>query len=469
MSQLETTVLATKLLCDFEFFTRYFFQEMYGRRFDMAPHLHKVASSLIDVVSGKTKRLIINMPPRYGKTEMAVKMFVCWCLANNPKAKFIHISRSDGLVRDNSTACRSLMLNDTFRALFSSCWIKNDAKAKNRWYTVNNGGMYAVATGSQTQGFGAGIKGDREYTGTGSVCDGFGGAIIIDDPMKTMDAMSDITRETLNSRFNDTIASRVNNPDVTPIILIMQRLHDRDLAGFLLSGGSGEDWTLLKMPALQEDGTPLYPAMHSIEKLNEMKAADPMTFAGQYQQEPMVLGGNIFLREWFRFYDDATIPILFDNQFQSWDFTFKDTTSSDNVCGTVWGKKGANWYLLDCVCRKMSFIEQRNSMIAMCAKWPNTVAKYVEDKANGSAIIDSLKDKISGIIPVNPTESKVARAYAVTPVFQSGNVYLPKDAPWVSDYIDEMTKFDHAPHDDRVDSTTMAISQTMHKTSLWDL
>ena len=404
-------------------------------------------------------------------SEMVVRSFISWCLANNPKARFMHLSCSDDLVNDNSDAVRLILKNDAFRYLFPETEISRRTDAKDKWYTTQNGGLYAVSTGGQITGFGAGDFGDRQYSGTGSDADGFGGAIVIDDPLKAQDAKSDTQRERINSIFTSTIENRVNNPGVTPIVLIMQRLHDHALAGFLLGGGNGEHWDSLVLPAIKEDGTPLWPEKHSIEQLERMKAADPETFAAQYMQSPMVATGNIFRREWFRFYDRKSLPSKFDKVFQSWDFTFKNASHSDNVCGTLWGKKGPDFYLLDCDCRKMGFVESVRAMLAMSERHPEAIAKYVEAKANGEAIMDMLSGRVNGIISVTPKESKLARAHAVTPLFQAGNVYLPDQsiAPWVYDFIDEMTKFPNAAHDDRVDSTTQALSQNMQQTTLWDM
>lgn len=462
-------VLTSKLLTDFGFFNRFFFQQIYRRKFVMGEHHRLIAEKMQAVARGDIRRLIINIPPRYSKSEMVVRSFIAWCLANNPKARFMHLSASDDLVNDNSDAIRDIIKSDAFRYLFPECVISRKTDAKDKWYTTRNGGLYAVSTGGQITGFGAGDFGDRQYAGTGSDADGFGGCIIIDDPMKPDDAVSELKRERINNRYNNTISSRVNNPGVTPVVLIMQRIHDHDMAGFLLDGGSGEPWESLVLPAIKEDGTPLWPEKHTIGQLEAMRKADPETFAAQYMQSPMVATGNIFKREWFRFYNDASLPRYFDKKFQSWDFTFKASASSDNVCGLTIGKKGPDFYILDYVCGKMTFTESVKAMMLMTEKHPDAIAKYVEAKANGEAVMDVLKAKINGIIGVNPKESKIARAHAVSPLFQAGNVHVPANAPWVYDYIDELTKFPNAAHDDRVDATTQGLSQEMQGLSIWDV
>lgn len=462
-------VLTTKLLTDFGFFTRFMFKSMYGRKFSFGKHHQKMVETMESVARGEIQRLIINIPPRYSKSEMAVKSFIPWCLANNSSSRFMHLSYSDDLVMDNSDAVRDAVKSEVFQMCFPETVVSQKTDAKDKWYTTNNGGMYAVSTGGQITGFGAGQFGERIYKGTGSPADGFGGAIIIDDPLKPEDAWSDTLRERINARYNNTIRSRVNNEHTTPIIVIMQRIHDHDMAGFLIDGGSGDDWTVLKMPAIKEDGTPLWPEKHTIADLEKIKRASPETFAAQYMQDPMVADGNIFKKEWFRYYTPDEKPTYFDKVFQSWDLTFKATKHTDFVSGTVWGLKGANFFLLDRIHAKMTFTETLRTMLQVCAKWPDATAKYVEAKANGEAVMDVLKEKIMGIIPVTPGESKISRAHAVTPLFEAGNVLFPKYAPWLFDYEDELTKFPNAEHDDDVDSTTQALSHNMDQTSIWDL
>lgn len=461
-------VLTSKLLTDFGFFVRYFFMQMHGSRFDMAPHIKKIVETMESVARGEITRLIINVPPRYAKTEVAVKMFISWCLANNPRSKFMHLSYADSLVMDNSDAIRDIVKNDVYSQLFPETVISRKTDAKEKWYTTAGGGLYAVSTGAPITGFGAGIKGERIYTGTGSPADGFGGAIIIDDPHKADDARSELNRERVNSRYMGTIDSRKND-EKTAVIVIMQRLHDHDMSGYLLGGGSGEHWDHLVLKAIQDDGTALWPSMHSIEDLKRKQSADPEMFAAQYQQSPMVASGNIFKREYFKYWDSNTLPLIFDKTWQSWDFTFKNAASSDNVVGQYWGRKGSNFYLIDQVKDKMSFSESVEAMLLMTRKHPDATAKYVEAKANGEAIMNVLSSSVPGIIGVCPKESKVARAHAVSPLFRAGNVWIPKNELWVYDYEDELTKFPNAEHDDQVDATSQALSQEMEQFSIWDV
>ena len=462
-------ILKARLLRDFLLFSRWFFKAQFGKKFMVAPHHYEMAKALERVANGETTRLIINIPPRYGKTELAVKMFVAWCLANNPAAKFIHLSYSDELALDNSSAIRDLIKSEEFQRLFPMR-LKGDSDSKKKWYTEKDGGVYATAAGSAVTGFGAGSTSPRERSGTGCPADGFSGAIIIDDPLKPDDAFSDAARERVNRRFNNTIASRVNSTE-TPIIVIMQRLHVDDMTGFLLKDGSGEKWEHLCLSAVTDDDKALWPDKHSRERLSIMENADSYTFAGQYRQTPVTPGGNIFKQSWIRFYLPKDLPKKFDRILQSWDFTFKDTKGSDFVVGTVWGKAGANYYLLDLDRARMSFTASVKAMRLMSQKWPQAVSKLVEDKANGPAVLDTLKNEIHGIKAIEPDGSKIARAHAVTPLFEAGNVFIPAKElyPWVQPYIDELTAFPNAKNDDQVDSTTQALREMLGNiNALWD-
>ena len=269
------------------FYSRLAFLKHKRQKWQRNRHHGLICSALEDVFHGRTKRLIINLPPRYSKTELAVVKFIGWSLGQCPDAEFIHTSYAALLATKNSAEAKADVSSDWYAALFPDTRIAADTAAKADWKTTEGGRVYAVGSGGSTTGFGAGKMraADEPYK--------FGGAIIIDDPHKADEARSDVVRKGVIDWYHDTLQSRTNSPD-TPIILIMQRLHEADLAGHLLAGGSGETWTHLNLPAIQDDGTALWPEKHSIERLQQMQLAAPYMFAGQYQQNPAPLEGNIF-------------------------------------------------------------------------------------------------------------------------------------------------------------------------------
>lgn len=417
-------------------------------------HHRVIADTLMKVYRGELKHVIINLPPRYTKTELVIKCFVSWCLAKNPKCKFIHLSYSDDLALDNSSAIKEIVLSDEYQERWEM-HLKQDSQSKKKWFNEQGGGMYATATGGQITGFGAGAVGTREFSG----------AILIDDPLKPDDAGSDTIRSRMNERFNNTIKSRTNSKD-TPIIIIMQRLHEDDMAGFLLSGGSEFNFFHLNLPAIKEDepndidprerGEALWKDKHDEKQLEEMRKADAKVYAGQMQQRPAPAEGNIFKK--FKFYTELPEDIYY--KVHSWDFTFKKSNKSDFVVGSAWAKtKTKDIYLLDLVRAKMSFTESLVAIKHFANKHPDFKAVLIEAKANGEAIIDSVKGVIKRVIPIMPTSSKEERAEAIAPIFEAGDVYLPHPsiAPWVEDFINELKTFPNAKHDDQVDSMTQAV------------
>jgi predicted phage terminase large subunit-like protein len=183
-----------------------------------------------------------------------------------------------------------------------------------------------------------------------------------------------------------------------------------------------------------------------------------------FQGRPTAAEGNLFKRSWFKFYSER--PNYFDEIIQSWDCSFKDSDGSDFVSGQVWGRIGAVYYLLDCVTERLDLPGTCDAIMQLTAKWPQSLIKLIEDKANGPAVIQILQVRIPGLIAVNPEGGKIARANAVSGAFESGNVYLPdaEIASWIVEYMDELTAFPSGKNDDRVDSTTQALNRLIYYT-----
>lgn len=317
-------------------FTRYCFKNKTGSRFIVAKHHKQISQALDDVIAGKIKRLIINIAPRYSKTELAVKNFITMGLALNPKSKFIHLSYSDDLVLDNSKEIQETILSDYYQQLFDIELTSRNAK---KWYTKEGGGLYAVSSAGQVTGFGAGLvdeeKNEQEEQEAKDIEEfmpywdsGFNGAIIIDDPIKPEDALSDVYREKVNNRFETTIRNRVNSRN-TPIIIIMQRLHEHDLCGYLLEL-EPEEWTVLSLPCIYEDENgdeqALWPHKHTLEELKSLKEKNSYVFDTQYMQNPMPIEGLMYGP--FKTYD--VIPHT-KNQYKK-NYTDTADTGADYLC-----------------------------------------------------------------------------------------------------------------------------------------
>ena len=272
--EIDRIALKHKLETDFYFFVRYAFHKTTGRKWSRNWHHETLCRKMEAVNRGDIKRLVINLPPRYSKTEIIVVMFIAWSLAKAADCEFINVSYAARLAANNGAKARDIVSAGWFQEIWPSCRIRSDANSKDDWRTVDGGVVYSTGSGGTITGFGAGK--DRP---------GFGGAIIIDDPHKADEADSETIREGVIDWFGNTLESRANTAD-TPIILIMQRLEPRDLAGFLLIGGNGEKWEHVCLKAIQDDGLPLWPEKHSIERLEQMKAANVRVFNAQYQQSP---------------------------------------------------------------------------------------------------------------------------------------------------------------------------------------
>lgn len=358
----ELKVAKYKCQTDFLFFTRYFFKSQYNRKLVIGDHHRIICNALERVIKGECKRLIINIAPRYGKTEIAVKSFIAHGLALNPSSKYIHLSYSDSLALDNSEAIKDLVTSAEYQQLFPNVQIKKDSKAKEKWYTTQGGGVLARAAGGSVTGFGAG-KVDEEDIELNDVLSEleikkqFGGAIVIDDPIKPEDADSDVQRGRVNSRFDSTIRNRVNSRN-TPIIIIMQRLHPQDLCGYL-QDIDPDEWEVISLPCINtenayglEVGAALWPFRHTLEELLKMKHDNDIVFERQYMQNPKPKEGLLFPLEDLRFYDPNDID-LSDPDFV---FSFIDPAGggSDDLSAPVAILKGDKIFIDEVIYTKLN-------------------------------------------------------------------------------------------------------------------
>lgn len=270
-------------------FTQTFYKIRTGRNFELSfpigreSHYISICRVLKKVITGEIKRLIINVPPRYGKTELIIQ-FVAWCLARYPDSNFLYVSYSHSLAKKQTQTIREILMLSQFKKIFGVD-LSDDTSAKDNFETKQGGSVYATGAGGTITGRGAGIK----------LCNRFGGAIIIDDIHKPSEVTSDTVRQSVNDWYYNTLQSRLNSME-TPIIFIGQRLHEDDLAANLVQTG---EWETLIIPAIDVAGNALHPEMHDIQTLKKMQEESPYEFAAQYQQDPQPSGGGIFKPEWF--------------------------------------------------------------------------------------------------------------------------------------------------------------------------
>ena len=419
---------------------------------------HRVICEYLErVVIGDIKRLIINIPPRYSKTELAVINFIAWCVGNYPDSEFIHASYSKRLATNNTWNARAIVEGETFTEIFEKVGLRNDSNAKDEWRTNAGGCVYATGADGTITGYGA-----------GGMATNFKGAIIIDDPHKAGEANSDTMRNNVIDWFSTTIESRTNSKD-TPIILIMQRLHEEDLSGFLLNGGNGEEWTHLNIPAIDDNGLPLWEYKHSIEDLKRLESANPYVFAGQYMQTPAPKGGGLYKQDWFKYYQ---VEPIFKYRLMFADTAMKTKEANDYSVLQVWGyTANKDAYLIDQLRGKWEAPELKQMTCSFWEKHKNLSNGSlrnlcVEDKASGTGLIQSLKrDNNINVKAIQRSIDKITRANDAVPYIASGRVYFLSGASYISDLIPELLTFPNAKHDDQVDVLNDGISELAKKAS----
>jgi predicted phage terminase large subunit-like protein len=466
---------------DFTFFIRYMFKARKGSRFIFSDHHQVLADHMMDVYYGRTQNLIINIPPRYSKTEIVVVMFSAWCFMKNPRAEFMHLSYGDPLASDNSDAIRSVVLCAEYQQLWPHIKIKPHKNSKNAWSTDQGGVFFARAAGGQVTGFGAGRM--DEYDGDEFT---FSGCLLIDDPLKPDDARHDPMREATNRRWDETIKSRRNSPK-TPTIVIMQRIHEKDFTAMLLADTELE-WTHLSMPALIDEGLEteraLWPAKHTVEALKAMRdkkndrgEVNPIAramFNSQMQQNPKSLEGTLLKASWWRFYADREeVMRRCTFFFFTADTAYTKDSANDPSSLMLWGAEGGKrLYLLDRVSGHWEFPVLLPTAKEFWDTCPDAKRMYIEAKATGLSLVQSLRRNGVRAHAWKPKDygypdDKVGRVKEASWLIFSGDVWLPDPevAPWIDSVVDQCSAFtadDSHAADDDVDAITMATSIWSH-------
>ena len=409
---------------------------------------------VIDLLEGKRPILILAAPPQHGKSEIISRQLPAYIIGKFPDMRIGGTSYGDELAGSMAQDVRRNIASDEHKRLFPQ------PPQKGR-YDVNRMGEFTSPNGTGSYigvGIGAGL--------TGRPLD----IAIVDDPIRNAkEALSPTTKESIWAWYQSVLKTRLS--ENSGQIIMATRWAEDDLTGRILELHKNDSrLTVLQFPAINEPDEVGYnpelpegalcPELHSIEQLREFKAESSDYFwSAMYQQSPRSLGGNVFKESGIRYYLPKDLPAKFDKVLASWDMTFKDTDGTDYVVGQVWGKAGANSYLLAQRRERMSFTKTVRNVVELKNEWPKTREVLIEDKANGSAVIDTLKASVPGIIPIEPDGSKLARAHAVTSYWEAGNVWIPHPdiAPWIKAYVDELTAFPAAANDDQVDATTQAL------------
>lgn len=404
---------------------------------------------IADCMAGLRPVLILQAPPQHGKSDIVSRYLPAFVFGHYPDIRIAGLSYGKDLASDMNRDVQRIMMSPEYHILFpeSSLGHKRvvaglDIDAKRNSETFELVGRKGSYVG---QGVGGPLTGKRVDFG------------VIDDPIKnSKEALSPATKDSIWKWYGSTFLTRLSKN--AGHIIMATRWATDDLSGRVMAANPKAK--LLSFPAINELGEALIPELHPADKLLETKAIlGDYFWSAMYQQSPKTIGGAIFKDTGVRHYLTKDLPAKFDKVIQSWDMTFKDSEGTDFVVGQVWGKLGANCYLLYEHRERMSFTKSKAAVVAMTARFPLARRKLIEDKANGPAIMDSLKAEISGMIPVEPDGSKIARAHAITAEWEAGNVWLPHPdiAPWITEWIDEVTTFPAAANDDRVDAMTQAL------------
>ena len=431
-------------------------------------HLHELCRHLEAVSRGEIRRLLINIPPGCGKSLIVSVIWPVWDWIARPDRKWMYASFDAALSQRDALRARQLVESDWFRQRWT-VRIDDSAEVQRTmtvYHTTAGGFRFSSSVGGRATGWHAHIQ-------------------VVDDPIKPQEVQEspEKARGALDGAWNwwqNTMASRKADPQDFSRVIIMQRLHEDDLAGRCIREGG---WVHLNLPMRYEADSPcrtpiggdqraeegelLWPERYNADAVVQTeKDMGSRVAAAQLQQRPSPAGGLIFERKWL-LKEWRELPAN-AQLIQSWDCTFKDVSTSDYVVGQVWAYAKARYYLVDQVRGRMNLPATCQAIRDMSRKHPTAILKLIEDKANGPAVEQTLKDELSDIVMINPEGGKIARANAAAPAFEAGNVYVPEASPetgWLSDWREEMANFPMGLNDDQVDATTQAINYL--RTNSW--
>lgn len=457
----------TKLETDFSFFFSQAWNVICpGKPLYWSWHYDYIAEHLMLVRQKKLTRLIINVPPRTGKSNFATIAFPVWCWIDEPKTAFLCASYSRDLSTEHNIARRNLIMSQWYQGIFGDRFQLSPDRNLTTQFTNDKGGQMLI-------------------TSTGYGGEGRGGDIaILDDPMSSTQSLSDSERFSANRWISNTLKQRLNDPTHSAIILIMQRLHELDTTGYVLGEDPGE-WTRLTITLeAEKDEEFVFPISGKVVKRKKGEVLQPerftpkvvedkkrsrLVFAGQYQQRPAPLEGNLIKRSEVKYYggidpmtgqlDENLPPVIggsrFDRVMISVDAAFKDKDDSDYVAILTVGVRNRKRYILDVVNEHLD-VNATELVIRRKREQFGATAILVEDKANGPAIVQRLQNSLPGVIEVTPEGGKISRVFAAAPEWQAGDWYVDRSAAWAEPFIQQITMFPTAANDDMCDAMSQA-------------
>lgn len=450
--------------------------------YNPAKHHFLMAHTLERVMKGEIKRLIIEAPPQHGKSELATQIFPAFYLGHNPGHGMIVGGYSQDKADDFGAATRNYIASPLHQAVFPNSQLDPSSNAKNNFKLLKGGTYFAAGRGGPVTGRGA-------------------AGLILDDPYKNRkEADSDTITEEIKNWWTSTFRSRLRGDGF--IIIIQTRWNKRDLIQWLLDqqddplaeGISDEEkanrekykWHILTLKAVIEDdedakkdplkrkvGEVLWPEVFDEQVMKQMKKdVGSRDWNALYQQTPSDAKGEIYLRDWFRYWckkgchiehQHHTIPDQFEEQAIVLDCAFKGKEDSDFVCGLAGGRAKGNLYIFDRTKERADLPKTLKMLRAFRAKWPSIMWTGVEDKANGPAVIQTMSSEIPGLVEMDAIDGKPGRWHATAPAVESGNVFLPYGAWWVEDFVEVCASVPNGKHDDDADALAYLILKLLGK------
>jgi predicted phage terminase large subunit-like protein len=391
----------------------------------------------------------------YPRQVPGLRTIPAFLLGQDPTKKIICASYSGDLAAKHAADFRTVMESEFYKRAFRDTRISPRKNTELETMTTRRGFRYATSVGGTLTGRG-------------------GNVVILDDPMKPKEAMSETARANVIEWFKGTVLSRLNMKTEDAIIVVMQRLHVDDLVGYLLEQGG---WEHLDIPAIAQEpqriplgggrfyerqvGDVLDPVREPQHVLDELKAAmGTMDFSAQYLQRPVPLEGNLIKRDWLRFGGEFFFLLPDDLLVISWDTAMSESELSDYSVATVWVIRGDHCYLIDLVRERFNYPGLKRAALELGERYPDAVT-LIEEKGSGMSLIQDLREARVRAIGIKPDTDKVTRLYACAPHFESGSVFFPspdQNAPWLNDLVAELLAFPGGRHDDQVDSISQALT-----------
>ncbi|WP_409644788.1 phage terminase large subunit [Sphingorhabdus sp.] len=439
---------------DFYVFAQRAFSELHDVPYMDNWHILAIARQLDRVEKGEIMRLIITMPPRTMKSFLGSVCFPAWILGKNPSAKIICASYAQALSNEFAFEMRRLMQTPWYRAVFPNVHIDAKKASVDEVKTTRGGYRLSTSVGGSLTGRGADF-------------------IVIDDPIKAGDALSQTIMASAIAWYSNTVSSRLNNQKTGKIVVVAQRLQPEDLPGQLAAMGSWEELTL-PMIAWQDQeielipgtfanrpaGNLLHEARFGEEEIRRLRAEmTEQDFEAQYNQRPLPPGGALFKLQWLKRYDKCPAVHEIQGIFQSWDTAYEVAEGNDySVCST-WALCGKRYVLLDIFRERLQFPDLERAVYRQREKWDANLV-IVEKAGSGISLYQNIRNHTRRfwIVNISPSGSKQDRASQQSPKFERGEVYVPNDAPWLKTFEDELISFPHFKHDDQVDSVVQFLA-----------